>query len=453
MIQSSSISDIENTTNSQQAQIQFVKWFRKVAPYVHAFKDKTFIIAFGGELIEDNCLNILVQDLSLLSALGIRLVLVYDAIPQANKQLKLKNNEKILSYDLEPINHNILECIKEASGKVRLDIESSFSQGLPNTPMSNAKIRIISGNFVIAKPKGIIDGIDYLYAGNIRKIDVDAIKSEIEKHSTIALLPAIGFSPTGESFVLKIEELATKAATSLKAEKLIFLTSSKNIEINSNLSGIEIACNDVDSIIKSNCLDKEMTNLLYKAYKSVNNGVERAHIVPYYLDGSILLEVFTHYGIGAMVVANNLDYMRQAKIEDIGSIIKLIEPLEKEGILIKRSRNILERDIDKFTVLEHDMMIYGCAALYEFPEEKMAEIACLTVIPELQNKGEGENLFKHVEKKAKLNGIEQIFVLTTRTSHWFLKRGFHQADISSLPLEKQKQYNKLRNSLIFIKNI
>lgn len=447
-----SISDNENIINCEHSQTQFVKLFRRVAPYVHTFKDKTFVVAFGSELIEDGYLNNIVQDLSLLSSLGIRIIIVYGAISQKNKQIKDDFNI-IDPYNMQPIDIDILESIKKISGKIRFDIESSFSQGLPNTPMSNSKIKVISGNFVIAKPKGIIDGIDFQHTGNIRKIDVEAIKTEIEKHSSIVLLPTIGFSPTGDAFVLTLGELATSTAISLEADKLIFLTSSKSMEINNDLSGIEVAFNDIEKTIVSNSLDAEMINLLRYAARAVEKGIERVHILSYYLDGSILLELFTHYGIGAMIVKNNLDDMRQAKIEDIGSIIRLIEPLETEGILVKRPRNILERDIDKFTVLEHDGMIYGCAALYEFPEEKMAEVACLHVIPELQGKGEGDNLLRHMEKKAKQNGIKQIFVLTTRTAHWFLKRGFKKIEINNLPIQKQKQYNKLRNSSIFIKEI
>ncbi|MFY9346822.1 MAG: amino-acid N-acetyltransferase, partial [Orrella sp.] len=161
---------------AESAAPQFVRWFREVAPYVHAFRGKTFVVAFGGELVQANALNALVQDLSLLSALGIRLVLVHGSRPQVNEQLSLKGFKQQFGRGMQPTDDAALECAKEAAGEIRLDIEAAFSQGLPNTPMSHAQIRVISGNFVTARPTGVIDGVDYRHTGQVRKIDTDAMK-------------------------------------------------------------------------------------------------------------------------------------------------------------------------------------------------------------------------------------------------------------------------------------
>ncbi len=448
--------DIDTTLSAQDAPefapAQFVRWFREVAPYVHDFRGKTFVVAFGGELVSDNALNTLVQDLSLLSALGVKLVLVHGSRPQVNEQLKLKGYATQFGRGTEPTSDAALECAKEAAGEIRLDIEAAFSQGLPNTPMSHAQIRVISGNFVTARPVGVIDGVDYTHTGAVRKLDVDAIKMIIHQ-GAIVLLSPLGFSPTGEAFNLAMEDLATSAAIALRAEKLIFLTQNKTVCNEDGSVDTELAREDADKLLAAGTLDEDTSSFLTYASRAVKRGVARAHLVPYTLDGSVLLEIFTHDGVGTMVVEDTLDDLRPATVDDVGAIVQLIEPLEADGTLVPRGRAVIERDVEKFTVLEHDSVIYGCVALMPYLQENMAEMACLIVQPEWQGSGEGEVLLRHAESKARAMGAKRLFVLTTRTSHWFMKRGFVQGGISDLPKERQAHYNRSRNSLVFIKKL
>ncbi len=432
---------------------QFVRWFREVAPYVHAFRGKIFVVAFGGELVQAGVLNSLVQDLSLLSSLGVRLVLVHGSRPQINEQLRLKEFTQQFGRTLIPTNSAELECAKEAAGKIRLDIESSFSQGLPNTPMSHSHIKVISGNFVTARPTGILNGIDFLHTGHVRKIDVNAINRAIEKVSSVVLLSPLGFSPTGDAFNLIMEELATHTAVALGAEKLIFLFDSAGIYNSDGSVDTELTRADADILLSKKSLNEETNNFLKYASLAVRQGVSRAHLLPYSLDGSVLLEIFTHDGVGTMIVEDTLGNLRDATIDDVGAIISLIEPFKVDGTLAPRSRSIVERDVEKFTVLEHDGIIYACAALYEFSKEKMAEMACLIVHPEWQSSGEGELLLRHIESRARAIGMKKLFVLTARTSHWFLKRGFIHGNINDLPQKKQIHYNRARNSFVLIKKL
>ncbi len=448
--------DYEDTVSAHDAPefapAQFVRWFREVAPYVHDFRGKTFVIAFGGELVNDGALNALIQDLSLLSALGVKLLLVHGSRPQVNEQLKLKGYQTQFGRGTDPTSPEALECAKEAAGEIRLDIEASFSQGLPNTPMSHAQIRVISGNFVTARPVGIIDGIDYQHAGAVRKLDVDAIKS-ILNQGAIVLLSPLGFSPTGESFNLAMEDLATSAAIALRAAKLIFLTQGRIVCNQDGTVDTELAREDADRLLAGGTLDEDTSAFLAQASRAVKRGVARAHLVPYTLDGSILLEIFTHDGVGTMVVEDTLDDLRPATVDDVGAIVQLIEPLESDGTLVPRGLSVIERDVEKFTVLEHDGIIYGCVAIMPYIDENMAEMACLIVHPEWQGSGEGEMLLRHAESRARAKGAKRLFVLTTRTSHWFIKRGFVQGGISDLPKERQAHYNRSRNSLVFIKKL
>jgi len=431
---------------------QFVRWFREVAPYVHAFRGKTFVVAFGGELVHANALNALVQDLSLLSALGIKLVLVHGSRPQVNEQLRLKGFSQQFGRGRAPTDADALECAKEAAGEIRLDIEAAFSQGLPNTPMSHAQIRVISGNFVTARPTGIIDGVDYKHTGQVRKIDVDALRFAIERGSIVLLSP-LGFSPTGEAFSLSMEELATSVATKLRAEKLIFLTETPGVLSPDGTVDTELARLDADALLAAGDVDESTAYYLQFASRAVKRGVTRAHLIPFSMDGVVLLEIFTHDGVGTMVVEDTLDDLRSATIDDVGAILQLIEPLEQDGTLVPRGRAVIEREVENFTVLEHDGVIYACATLIDYPKDQMAEMACLIVHPEWQGTGEGEILLRHMESRARAYGAKRLFVLTTRTSHWFIKRGFVQGGVADLPKEKQAHYNRSRNSLIFIKRL
>lgn len=448
--------DIEPTLSAHDAAefapAQFVRWFREVAPYVHDFRGKTFVIAFGGELVNDGALNALIQDLSLLSALGVKLLLVHGSRPQVNDQLKLKGLNQQFGRGIEPTNAAALECAKEAAGEIRLDIEAAFSQGLPNTPMSHAQIRVISGNFVTARPVGVIDGVDYQHAGAVRKLDIDAIKAVINQ-GAIVLLSPLGFSPTGEAFNLAMEDLATSAAIALRAEKLIFLTQGRTVNDESGAVDTELAREDADRLLAGGTLDEDTAAFLSHASRAVKRGVARAHLVSYTLDGSILLEIFTHDGVGTMVVEDTLEDLRPATVDDVGAIVRLIEPLEADGTLVPRGRAVIERDVERFTVLEHDGVIFGCVAVIPYPQEQMAEMACLIVHQEWQGTGDGERLLRHAESRARAMGARRLFVLTTRTSHWFMKRGFVQGGISDLPKERQAHYNRSRNSLVFIKRL
>ncbi len=431
---------------------QFVRWFREVAPYVHAFRGKTFVVAFGGELVQAGALNALVQDLSLLSALGVRLVLVHGSRPQVNDQLRIKGIPAQFDRGLRITDGPALECAKEAAGEIRLDIEAAFSQGLPNTPMLGSHMRVVSGNFVTARPVGVIDGVDYRHTGQVRKIDAEALHFSMERGSIVLMSP-LGFSPTGEAFNLAMEELATAAAVTMKAEKLIFVTETPGVRDENGDIDTELARDDADALLAAGNLDEDTAFYLRHASRAVKQGVARAHLVPFSLDGSVLLEVFTHDGVGTMVVEDTLDDLRPATIDDVGAIVQLIEPLEADGTLVKRGRGRIERDIDHFSVSEHDGVIYGCAALYPFQDEKMAEMACLTVNPAWQGSGEADKLLRHMESRAKAQGIRKMFVLTTRTAHWFIRRGFVPASLEDLPAARQASYDRTRNSLIFIKRL
>lgn len=432
--------------------VQFVQWLRSVAPYIHAFRGKTFVVAFPGELVVAGALPVLAQDLSLLHALGIKIVIVHGSRPQVAEQLALRNVEGRFHNGVRITDTAALECSKEAAGELRLDIEAAFSQGLPNTPMAHSEIRIISGNFVTAKPIGIVDGVDFQLTGTTRKIAYDTI-GHILNAGSLVLLSPLGFSPTGEAFNLTMEDVAVSTANALRADKLIFISETPMMVDQDGDEIRELSYKRAESELAAGYLTPEAAFYLEHAVKASRGGVPRIHIVPYKIDGSALLELFTHDGVGTMISTENLESLREATVEDVGGIIKLIEPLEADGTLVKRGRELIEREINYFSVIEHDGVIFGCAALYPFPFDKMGEMACLTVNPDVQSQGDGERILKHMEKRARRAGFHSLFVLTTRTAHWFLKRGFVQATVDDLPKDRQKMYNWQRKSLVLIKQL
>ncbi len=431
---------------------QFVKWLRAAAPYIHAFRGQTFVVAFPGELVKDDKLTVLAHDISLLHALGIKVVLIHGLRPQVEEQLNLRKVSNRYYKGIRITDSEALECAKEAAGELRLDIEAAFSQGLPNTPMAHAEVRIISGNFVTATPLGIIEGIDLQWTGKVRRIASESIQMILDTGGIVLLSP-LGYSPTGEAFNVLMEEVAVFAANALHAQKLIFLTETPAVMDVDHHQVHDITPHQVEALLSKGNLEENAAYYLKYAARACLSGIPRTHLVPYKTDGAILLELFTHDGVGTMVTPQDVEFLREATIKDVGAILKLIEPYEKNGTLVKRSRELLEREIEHFSVLEHDGVIYGCAALYHFPSEKMAEMACLIVDPDTQGEGDGERILNHMENRARSLGVETLFILTTQTAHWFLRQGFVYASVDDLPKDKQRIYNWQRRSQVLTKKL
>lgn len=440
----------------------FVPWFRSVAPYIHTHRGKTFVVAMAGEAVAAGKLQNIAQDLALIQSMGVKIVLVHGFRPQVNDQLRAKGQEARYSHGMRITDEVALDSAQEAAGQLRYEIEAAFSQGLPNTPMAGSTVRMISGNFITARPVGVIDGIDFKHSGLVRKVDSVGIRRTLDFGAMVLMSP-FGFSPTGEAFNLSMEEVATSVAISIQADKLIFLTETPGIPLDTTLPISDD--NPIDTELPLDVAKKMLATLapaqrptdtafyLQHCVKACEGGVERSHILPFAVDGALLLEVYVHDGIGTMIVDEKLESLREATADDIGGILQLIEPFERDGTLVKRDRTEIERDVDHYSVIEHDGVIFGCAALYPYPEARTAEMAALTVSPQSQSQGDGERILKRVEQRARAAGLESIFVLTTRTMHWFIKRGFLQVDPEWLPEARKRKYNWDRRSQVLVKKL
>jgi amino-acid N-acetyltransferase len=440
----------------------FVPWFRSVAPYIHTHRGKTFVVGICGEAIAAGKLAHLAQDLALIQSMGVRIVLVHGFRPQVNEQLRAKGHKARYSHGMRITDEVALDCAQEAAGQLRYEIEAAFSQGLPNTPMAGSTVRVISGNFITARPVGVLDGVDFQHSGLVRKVDVGGIMRTLDFGAMVLLSP-FGFSPTGEAFNLTMEEVATSVAIALQADKLIFVTEIPGIRIKPDEP--EGEDNPIDTELPLAAAEKLLADVpagqrptdtafyLQHCVKACKAGVERSHILPFALDGALLLEIYVHDGVGTMVIDEKLEELREATADDVGGILQLIEPFERDGTLVKRNRTEIERDAANYTIIEHDGVIFACAALYPYPEARTAEMAALTVSPQSQGQGDGEKVLRRIEQRARALGLDSIFVLTTRTMHWFLKRGFVQVDPDWLPDARKRKYNWDRKSLVLVKKL
>lgn len=429
----------------------FVDGFRHSAPYIHAHRGRTFVLTFGGEAVEDPRFPELIHDIALLHSLGIQLVLVHGARPQIERKLSTGGIRMEYANGLRITDNAALVCVKEAAGSVRVEIEALLSMGLANTPMSGARIGVSSGNFVTARPLGVREGIDYCHTGEVRRIDEQAIRQHLADRRIVLLSP-LGYSPTGEVFNLSAEEIATATAVGLQADKLVLLNEGDRLRNGHRRLIAQLTINEAEASLRARRrIPETMRRQLHSAIQACRGGVRRVHLLDRQQDGALLLELFTRDGLGTLITADPFEGLREATIEDVGGILELIKPLEQQGILVKRSRELLEMEIGHFLVIERDGTILACAALYPGNRRGQAELACLAVHDDYRSEGRGDALLQAVEQRARQNGIEQLVVLTTRTAHWFRERGFLPGDLSHLPAGKKSLYNYQRNSKVFYK--
>ncbi|MGR2766437.1 amino-acid N-acetyltransferase [Photobacterium ganghwense] len=430
-----------------------VKGFRQSAPYLHAHIGKTIVIMLGGEAIADSNFPNIVNDIALLNSLGLRIVLVYGARPQISALTKQVGYPTPYHKGIRITDERALEIAKQAAGQLQLDITARFSMGLNNTPMAGAQIHVISGNFIIAQPLGVDDGIDYAHSGKVRRIDIDAIHRQLDQDA-IVLMGPIASSVTGECFNLTSEEIATQLAIKLNADKLIGFCSEQGVLSTEGEVISEMLPAQAEQVLQR--LIAEQTDssgtgrFLRGAITACRAGVPRSHLISYKEDGALIQELFSFDGIGTQIVMESAEQVRRAGIDDIGGILALIRPLEQDGILVRRSREQLEQEISQFTIIERDGLIIGCAALYPFPDEKMAEMACVAVHPDYRDGDRGAILLSQIRLQARQLGLRQLFVLTTRSVHWFREQGFTESNVDQLPMAKQALYNFQRRSKILI---
>ncbi len=421
----------------------FLKVLRSSAPYVHAHRGRTFVIDFGGSAAEDANFRSLLYDIALLNSMGVRVVLVHGARPQIERRLASAGVEPRMVDGVRVTDAAALSCVKEAVGALRMEIEALLSTSLATTPMAGARVRVVGGNLVTAKPVGVRNGVDYQHTGEVRRVDTEALQAHLER-GHIVLLSSIGYSPTGEIFNLPAEAIATAVASALRADKLIFLHSGPR------LAERELELPEAQRLSREHGQGghEEAAAYLACAVRAARNGVPRTHLVSFAEDGALLRELYTLDGVGTLVFSDGYDTTRFATIDDVGGILALIEPLEQAGVLVPRSREQIELEIDHFLVVVRDGTIIACAALIPYAGENVGEVACVAVHPDYRGQGRAEALLNRIERRARGQGLTHLFALTTHTPHWFLERGFTEADREQLPPSRRERFDPSRNSKV-----
>ncbi|MGR8931853.1 MAG: amino-acid N-acetyltransferase [Gammaproteobacteria bacterium] len=428
----------------------FVNWFRNSSPYIHAHRNRTFVIVFSGTAVTEPGFDNLIHDFALLKSLGVRLVLVHGIRPQIDERLLQQGNIPRFHHHLRITDETTLQYVKQAAGLVRVEIEALLSMGVSGSPMAGAKIRVASGNFVTAKPLGVLDGIDYCHTGKVRRIDAQAIHQQLDQNNVVLISP-IGYSPSGEVFNLSAEEVATEVAIAMQAEKLILLTEQACLSPTNNRPIPQLTTEQAEKLL--NELPENVARSLQAAIQSCRQGVARAHLLDRHSDGALLLELFTRDGVGTLVSSTEFEFIRPATLSDIGGIMELIKPLEQQGVLVKRSREKLEIEIGDYIVIERDGLIIGCTAFHVMQDKQNAELACLAVHSDYQRGARGNRLLEYLIDNAKKQAIRRLFVRSTQTVHWFVERGFTQCEITELPEPMKSAYNYERNSKVLFKNV
>lgn len=430
---------------------QYVDWFRSSSPYIHSHRGRTFVIYISGETINHSGFASLVHDIALLNSLGIKLVLVFGARPQIEQQLATLQIESSFHKGWRITQAEALPGVEQAVGQARVNIETLLSMGLINTPMSGASLRVVSGNFVTARPYGVRDGMDFCFTGCVRKVDTDAIQQQLNLNNIVLLSP-IAYSPSGEAFNCRAEDVATATAAALRANKLILMMPDSGVKNAEGETLHQLNMLQADAIYQQQ-LNDELTQLhLKSAIDACKQGVRRAHLISHNTDGAILLELYTRDGSGTMITTDTYEGLRQATINDVGGILELIQPLEDQQVLAHRSREQLELEIEQFTVIERDGMIIACAALYPY-DQHYAELACVAVHSNYQRQGRASELLEHIQQQCLQKDIQTLFILTTHTAHWFIEKGFSEGKLEQIPMRRRDMYNVQRNSKIYIKNL
>lgn len=439
--------------NSVNHRDSFVSWFRDSSPYIHAHRNRTFVISFGGEAVLAEDFDHHVHDFALLNSLGIRLVLVHGIRPQIDQRLSKLNAPARFNQHLRITDDLALQCVKEAAGLVRVEIEALLSMGLANSPMAGAKIKVASGNFVTAKPLGVLNGIDYCHTGEVRRIDSQAIHQQLDQNNVVLLSP-IGYSPSGEVFNLSAEKVATEVAIALKAEKLILLCEQNCKSPDAEHTIAQMTTQEAKNFLEQYPDTNTQIQLpLNAAIQACQSGIERVHLVNRNHDGALLQELFSRDGIGTLISSTEFEELRPATLNDIAGILELIKPLEQEGKLVKRSREKIEMEISDYIVIERDGLIIGCTALHPVTEEAAGTIACLAVHPDYRGQARGNRLIEQLFKQARQLQLQRLFVLSTQTMHWFIEQGFKPSTLEALPDQLRSLYNQARSARILYKDI
>jgi amino-acid N-acetyltransferase len=419
---------------------------RGILQYVTRFRDKIFVIAVDGEILaSDNFPNILL-DIAVLRSLNIKVVLVHGAGSQIER-MAVENDIEISNSDGSGV---VDAQTLQISINVAIRLTNEIMEGL-----TQVDLRAAYANCIIAHPVGIIGGIDYQFSGKVEKVDTRCLELFL-REQIVPVIPPLGFDGEGRTFRVNSDLVALEVASALHAAKLIFLSAHDGLVLDGQRIGQLVAA-EVEDVLKRqrNQLAPNLASKLEHAAEACQYGIPRVHLLNGTINEALLAEIFSNGGIGTMIYSNEYEQIRRVYKKDVRAVISLIQQSVRNEELIRRTRAEILADIEDYWVLEIDRHIVGCVAMYAYPEQKMAELACLYVSRSTENQGLGRKLMSFVEALAKQRGFNRLFALSTQAFVYLQQKGgFMETDADILPPERRAKYDASgRNSRILVKNL
>jgi len=431
---------------------------RESLGYAQRFRGRLFVLYIDLRIIENQFFPVFIKDIATLHQSGIRIVLVPGTREKVNRILE--------EYKVPQHSYRGLRVTDEAA----LPFVEMVSFNIANTLMSalaGEGVRSVIGNWVRAKGRGIIDGVDYKYTGVVERIDTQALTTIIDQE-VIPIFPPIGWNANGKTYNIAADELSVAVSAQLTAEKLFFVGEGRAVHTEHLLLpqalGIKpgdrisrLTIQEARELVKLNSSDAEQVSLkgddmlrrVDLGRKACESGVERVHLVDGLQEGVILREIFSNMGIGTMIHTSIFESIRPMQRVDVSEVLRVMEPYITQGVLVPRDTRSLEEEYPDYVVYDMDGRVHGCAALHEYPDTQ-GEIAGIAVDRGFAGMGIGKRLVLYLVEKARERGLKRVFALTTQTADWFEKLGFREGDLKEIARKKRHYYNNLRNSKIYI---
>jgi amino-acid N-acetyltransferase len=421
---------------------------RQILRYVPHFRDRVFVIALDGAVVEDENFRNLLLDIALLRSLRIGVALVHGAAHQLRKLAERLGQAPSNLDGTGVTDAATLDLALTAAYRVAHEM----LEGLAATDMRGAAC-----NALVAHPAGILGGVDHQFTGRIERVDTAMLQALLER-DVVPVVPPVGYDGEGGSYRLNSDSVAVEVARGLQAVKLVFLTTSEGVRLGPDGELLrQLSLEEGEAILKKRRADVPAATLskFEHAVRAVRGGVPRAHIIDGRVEEGLLAEVFSNEGIGTLVHANEYQAIRQAHRKDAPAIVQLIQEGVENDELVRRSRKEIERQIDDFFVFEVDRNVVACAAVHPYPEEGKAELACVCVSARHENQGIGAKLIQYAEGRARGLGVKVLFCLSTQAFNYFQQKGgFSAGTPDDLPPARRERYDRSgRRSLVLLKKL